>query len=400
LSSLLLAMFAIAIGYGFLLPILPLIVERSVAGSESDAVARHTGLLTGTYTLALFLFAPMWGRLADRRGRRSVILLGLIGFASTQALFALAESLPLLYLGRVLNGLFASAIAPAAYALVGDHAPSKEWRAHRFALLNIAGVSGFLVGPMLGSFTLVSVRGVMPNLSDAAILQFPFYATAGFAFVVALAVRSLVSNESVPRSDRGAVVNASDRLGALIRLLGISFVTAAAVGAFEVGLSLRGVQTLGMNTTELGLMFTECSLVMLVAQSIVFSPFVHPESTRWMLTPALLVLAAGLVLVPLATGNITMALAVALVAASAGILSPIATYWISLGADELQGTALGQQTAASSLGQAVGSAAGGLLFAATFVPDAAFTLTAVLVLASLGASIGIPRLLVKSCPTA
>jgi MFS family permease len=46
----------------------------------------HTGLLTGTYIVAIFLFAPLWGKVSDRRGRRPVILLGLTGFAAT-ALF-------------------------------------------------------------------------------------------------------------------------------------------------------------------------------------------------------------------------------------------------------------------------------------------------------------------------
>jgi hypothetical protein len=62
----------------------------------------------------------------------------------------------------------------------------------------------------------------------------------------------------------------------------------------------------------------------------------------------------------------------------------------------LQGTALGRQTAAASLGQAIGSAAAGLLFGATFLPNAVFTLTAIAVLASLGASVGVPRLLANS----
>lgn len=393
LASLLLAIFSMTVGYGFLLPILPLMVERIATGSEATALSPHTGLLTGTYTLALFLFAPLWGRVADRRGRRPVILLGLIGFASTLALFALADSLPLLYLGRVINGLFASAITPAAYALIGDYAPSKEWRAHRFALLNIAGASGFLVGPMLGSLALLFVRELLPGFGDEWVFRIPFFATAGLAFLVTLAVFGLVTDEASRGSARPAAERVPAGRATLARLLAISFVTAAAVGAFEVGLSLRGVQTLGMNLTQVGLMFTECSLVMLVVQAIVFSPLVNPESTRWLLTPAIVILAAGLVIVPLAANSVMMAIAVALVAASAGILSPIATYWISLGAGELQGTALGRQTAAASLGQAIGSAAAGLLFGATFVPNAAFTLTAFVVLASLGASLGIPRLL-------
>ncbi|WP_244111969.1 MFS transporter [Burkholderia diffusa] len=151
---LLLAMFAIAVGYGFLLPILPRLLERIAATADPATLSRHTGLLSGTYTLSLFLFAPLWGRIADRRGRRLAILVGLTGFATTLGLFATVNSLPFLYLERALGGLFASAIAPAVYALVGDYAPSKEWRARRFALLNIAGATGFFIGPMLGSLTM------------------------------------------------------------------------------------------------------------------------------------------------------------------------------------------------------------------------------------------------------
>jgi predicted MFS family arabinose efflux permease len=142
-------------------------------------------------------------------------------------------------------------------------------------------------------------------------------------------------------------------------------------------------------------MFTECSLVMLVAQAIVFSPLIKPDMTRWFITPSLLILAFGLAAVPFATSNISVALGVALVASSAGILSPIATYWISLGASGTQGAELGRQTAAASLGQAVGSAAGGLLFGAVLLPNASFIVTAAVVLASVAVTIGIPHLLVQ-----
>jgi DHA1 family multidrug resistance protein-like MFS transporter len=394
LSALLLSMFVIAVGYGFLLPILPFVIERITGTADPSTLSRHTGLLTGAYTLALFLFAPLWGRIADRRGRRPVILLGLVGFAATLALFALADRLSLLYLGRLLNGLFASAITPAAYALVGDHAPSKEWRAHRFALLNISGASGFLVGPMLGGFTLLIARDLLPGMGEAAAFRSPFFVTSGFAFLVAVAVWTAVPNAALNRVQQ-AVANMPTSRAVLWRLLMISFVTAAAVGAFEVGLSLRGTQVLGMSTAQLGLMFTECSLVMLIVQSVVFSPLVKPDTTRWFLTPALAILGAGLAAVSFATTSIATAIAVALIAASAGILSPIVTYWISLGAGDRQGTELGRQTAAASLGQAVGSAGGGLLFGATFVPNASFTVTAAVVLASVVASIGIQRLLAQ-----
>jgi hypothetical protein len=69
---------------------------------------------------------------------------------------------------------------------------------------------------------------------------------------------------------------------------------------------------------------------MLIVQALVFSPLVKPESTRWLFTPSIVILGLGLAAVPLATTRILMAIAVAAVAASAGILSPIATYWIEI----------------------------------------------------------------------
>jgi hypothetical protein len=142
---------------------------------------------------------------------------------------------------------------------------------------------------------------------------------------------------------------------------------------------LRGqieLMELGLTPYQIALMFTECSLVMFVVQSIVFSPWIKPKTTRWFIAPALAILAAGLFLVPRAP-DFTLTLAeIGAVAASVGILSPIMTYWISIKAGKAQGAELGKQTAASSLGAAVGSAAGGLLFDVVSPPHASFLLVA------------------------
>ena len=394
LFALLLAMFAITVGYGIVLPILPFLIERLPVATNGTALSSHTGLLTGTYILAIFLFAPLWGKVSDRWGRRPVILLALVGFAATLALFTLAESLPLLYLGRFLAGIFAAAIAPVAYALVGDHAPSKEWRARRFALINIAGTAGFFVGPLLGGLVLRTYRELFAGSAERA-YSAPFLASAGLALLATLMIWGLLPH-AVQREGRHppAAERQIDR-AVMLRLWVIAFVTAAAVGAFEVGLSLRGKQVLGMDAARIGMMFAECSLVMFVVQALVFSPLVKPGTTRWFLAPALAVLAIGLVAVPFSSSSITTGIAVALVAASAGILSPIVTYWVSLGAGDTQGADLGRVIAAASLGQAIGSAAGGLLFDVSILSNAAFNVAAITVLAGLTASLGLPRLLAR-----
>ncbi len=130
---------------------------------------------------------------------------------------------------------------------------------------------------------------------------------------------------------------------------------------------------------------------MFVMQAIVFSPWFKPDMTRWFITPALFVLAAGLFLVPRASDFTLMLIVIGAVAASAGILSPILTYWISAKAGSAQGWELGKQTAAASLGVTAGSAAGGLLFNIPAVPGASFVLTAGLVVLGFMLSLGLPR---------
>ena len=164
---------------------------------------------------------------------------------------------------------------------------------------------------------------------------------------------------------------------------------------FEVGLALRGKQELGLTQYQIARMFTECSLVMFVVQAIVFSTWVKPEATRWLIAPALAVLATGLFLVPHASNFTLMLVVIGAVAASAGILSPIVTYWISSTAGEAQGAELGKQTAASSLGVTVGSAAGGLLFNVPWFPNASFIIMTVLTVCGALLSLGLPSLLVS-----
>ena len=157
-------------------------------------------------------------------------------------------------------------------------------------------------------------------------------------------------------------------------------------------------QELALSQYQIALMFTECSLVMFVVQAIVFSPWVRPETTRWLISPALAILAVALFLVPRASDFTLMLLVIGAVAASAGILSPILTYWISNKAGKKQGRELGKQTAAASLGAAVGSAVGGVLFDVPWLPGASFLVVTALIVLALLFSLGLPNRLVKPTP--
>ena len=94
------------------------------------------------------------------------------------------------------------------------------------------------------------------------------------------------------------------------------------------------------------------------------------------LVPALGMLALALALLALADTHSELILAVGGVAGAAGVLSPVIAFWVSLSAGNLQGVQLGRQTAAASLGLAIGSVLGGLLFGLAWAPGGAFFLAA------------------------
>ena len=392
-----LSVFTVSIGYGVTLPLLPDMIERLLGMEANPAqVSRSTGLLTGLYTLSLFLFAPAWGHFSDRYGRRIILLTGLVGFGVTTLIFAFMENLTAAFAERFFSGLFAAAVTPVALAVIGDRATTEEVRARRLTFVSLAGVTGFLLGPMLGVAIARGVASLFSVGGAAGTLTVPLAGTAVLAFLVAGAAAVTVPDNShtvinITLKYDPRALKTRDWLVA--RLLLLAFIVSAGVGAFEVGLALRGKQELALTQYQIAVMFTECSLVMFVVQAIVFAPWIKPRTTRWFIAPALSVLAFGLFLVPRVPNFALMLAVVAAVASSAGILSPILTYWISTNAGKARGAELGMQTAASSLGVAAGSAAGGLLFNVAALPGASFLLVTALTGLGFLLSLSLPNVL-------
>ena len=391
LIVLMLAVFTVSVGFGVVLPLLPgLIASLSTVASSDRSIASNTGMLTSTYVLALFFFAPLWGRVSDRYGRRTILLLGMIGFAGSILTSTFVSTLPGLYFERFLSGIFAAAVTPVAAATIGDLAANDEARGRRLTMISVAGIAGFLVGPMLGLLLARLGNGQAGSAAPESIHAIPLAATGLFALPVATAILFVVpraTHKSANRMQKGADTSRNRLVN---RLLVLAFIVSAAVGAFEVGLALRGARELGFDRGQIAIMFTECSVVMIVVQMLVFSPLVKPSSTRFLMTPALAILAISLSLVPFASNFILMLVVIGAVAASAGILLPIITYWISAKAGNAQGAELGKQTSAASLGSAVGSAIGGFLFDIPFPGSSFFAITAVTII-GIGLSLGLPR---------
>lgn len=389
LGAVLASAFVVALGYGIVLPVLPMMVERLAGSTDTAFNARQIGFLTAAYVAAPVGAAFLWGKWSDLIGRRPVLVVGLIGFAVTLAASALAPSLLVLYVGRILNGGFAAAVGPTALAFIADTEGEDDRRTRAFGWMSMASIAGFLVGPTLGGL----VAELKLDLGVAAVppQTVPFLLASGLAVAAALGVWSVLPGNLVP----GPRVEASKHGSSMfvsgeVRLLALATVAAAGLGAFEVGLTLRNVE-LAMGPAALGLMFATCSVVMFAVQGLVFSPLVKPAAARLLVAPAFLVMAIGLAVMPTLAGLTEMLFAVSVVSASAGVISPLLAYWVSRISARSQGMELGIQSAAVSLGLSAGSAAAGLLFGYHHLQGAAFLLAAAAMGVAAIASLKLPQ---------
>jgi MFS family permease len=104
----------VMLGFGMIIPIMPFYIKSF--GASGSAL----GALMATYGLLQFLFAPFWGSLSDRYGRKPILLIGVLGNALAQLLFGLSTSLWMLFAARALAGILSSATLPTAMAYIGD----------------------------------------------------------------------------------------------------------------------------------------------------------------------------------------------------------------------------------------------------------------------------------------
>ena len=165
-----LVVFIDLLGFGIVLPLLPLYATELLEPLFASAAMRGAmlGLLMSSFSLMQFMFAPAWGRLSDRVGRRPILLIGLFGSVLFYTLFGIASEiglhgeplvgLILLFVARLGAGV-AGATISTAQAVIADCTPP-ERRAHGMALIGMAFGIGFTVGPLVGFASLfVDVAG-------------------------------------------------------------------------------------------------------------------------------------------------------------------------------------------------------------------------------------------------
>lgn len=148
LGFIVVTLFLDILGLGLIIPILPRLVE-SFVGNDATQGAFYVGLLTATYAVMQFFFAPIMGSISDRYGRRAVLLVTLFGQVLDYVLLAFAPTLGWFFLGRVIAGIGGASIGTAG-AYIADVSPPEK-RAQNFGLIGMAFGLGFIAGPLMSS---------------------------------------------------------------------------------------------------------------------------------------------------------------------------------------------------------------------------------------------------------
>lgn len=186
---------------GVIIPVLPHIIKDMAGGSFIEAT-RWSGWFGTAFMVMQFVFTPVQGALSDHFGRRPIILLSNLGLGLDFMLMALVNTLPLLFIGRVISGI-TSASFSTANAYIADVTPFDK-RAAAFGMMGAAFGLGFVIGPALGSA--LSHWGARVPFWAAAILSL-----ANFCYGL------FVLPESLPKERRVATNwKRANPIGALI----------------------------------------------------------------------------------------------------------------------------------------------------------------------------------------
>lgn len=250
LFVILFTVFVDLIGFGVVLPLMPYYNE-SVGGGPAVL-----GLLIASFFFMQFLFAPVFGWLSDRVGRRPVILGTLILATAGHLLLSVAGTLALLFAARVVAGV-ASGNLSVAQAFIADRTPPQE-RARAMGLIGAAFGVGFAVGPVIGG-TLVAFGLWAPALAAAAL------AGANLVLTSLFLPESFTPMHRTAREarDRPRLTQALRRT-AIPALLATFFVVSFSFSTVPVAFPLFGIQSFGLKPFQLALVFVFIGVINLL----------------------------------------------------------------------------------------------------------------------------------------
>jgi MFS transporter, DHA1 family, tetracycline resistance protein len=270
----LVTIFIDAIGFGLIMPVLPQLLMR-VGGIELSQAIEVGAWMGLTMAVASFIAAPVLGNLSDRFGRRPVLLISLAGLAVDYLLLAVAHTLPLVFIGRTISGVFGGSYSTAMAALA-DSTPVEN-RARTFGFVSAAFGVGFVLGPAIG--------GLLGEYGDRA----PFVAAAALAGLNFLYGMFVFPETLKPENRRAFSLARANPVGALKVVKSLPGMGAAAVIlilwqvsslVYPMTWSFFAIAKFGWSTSLIGASLAVVGITIAISQTFITGPAVKRLGER------------------------------------------------------------------------------------------------------------------------
>jgi multidrug resistance protein len=340
-------MFLVYVGFGIMIPVLPFYAE------EFGASPTELGLLMAVYSLLQLLFAPMWGRISDRMGRKPVMLIGIAGLAISFLMMAVSTNLWWLFAARIIGGFLSSATMPTTMAYVAD-ITTPEDRGKGMGAIGAAIGLGFVFGPAIG--------GVFSKIS----LSLPFY-IAAISSVVTLLLVVFLLKESLSAEHRREHVEKKISLwqsfsGALSILFILQLFISLSLSGLEATFAYFAAKKAGMDATEMGYVFMIMGLAGAFVQGGLMGKLTKKYGEGPVIQAGIIISAIGFALILLVHNFTTAAIYLTIFGIGNGVIRPSISSLLTKTTTAGHGSATGLLSSFDSFGRIVGPPLGGWLY--------------------------------------
>ena len=357
LHALLLTVFIDTVGFGIVLPLLPYFAEKF------GATPLVVTLLATVYSFTQFIFAPIWGKLSDRFGRRPIILLTLAGMIIGYALLAFSGSLLLLFFARAFTGAMA-ANGGVVHAYVADITNSSE-RAGGMGKLGAAHGLGFIVGPAIGGIFAGS-DPLNPNLTG------PFLIAVGLsACALVIAVFQVketnspveISHSFEPARSLVKLFFSMVRMPQFALLLILLTFTPFVFSGVETTFVLWSERQFGWGPWQNGWIYAAMGSAAVITQWFLVGPFTKRFGERRLIRAGALLIVFGCLFLPFTSGYADLSFIFVLIVMGVSFNNPSLNSLISnyAGPGE-RGSLLGLAMSFSAFARITGPAWAGFAF--------------------------------------
>ncbi|TDM02530.1 MFS transporter [Macrococcus carouselicus] len=257
--------FFIYFGFSIVIPVIPALVK------SMGLNAFHMGLLLSVYSIASFIAAPVWGQLSDQLGRKKILVIGLTGFAVSFLTFGLfIDNLALLYVSRIIGGLFSGACFSTTTSIVADVTTTEE-RNRYMGLMGMMIGFGFIFGPAVG--------GLLAGYS----YQLPYFVTTVILVVIIIAVLLSLPETHHHKTRQHNRTKLSYTTPILI-LLASTLIVTMTMSGMESSFQLLEIERIDITPTQMGMLFMIGGLVNALLQGGYLRKVKHGQEKRVMVT--------------------------------------------------------------------------------------------------------------------